>query len=227
MSPERHKGVPYSAPTSGLSPVPTLLLTAFEPYDRWTENASWLALVELTRDLPVGAKVVTRRYPVDFSQARSRLAEDLAADYDFVLHLGQAPGLARIHLEAIGINVAGHSSLLPDEFQPLVPEGPAAYRSTLPLAAWASEIRQLGIPCQVSYHAGTYLCNAVLYLAHHLACRQQLKTRTAFIHLPLAPSQVLAERQDLPTMPSDLAAEAVRHIVRQLGERQLPETKAV
>jgi pyroglutamyl-peptidase len=161
--------------------------------------------------------VVTRRYAVDFSLVRSRLAEDLAADYDFALHLGQAPGLARIHLEAIGLNVAGHSSQLPDQFPPLVPDGPVAYRSTLPLAQWAAEIRQLEIPCQVSYHAGTYLCNAVLYLTHHIANEQRLKTRAAFIHLPLAPSQVLADRQDLPTIPSDLCAEAVRHIVRHLG----------
>ena len=26
--------------------MPTVLLTAFEPYDRWPENASWLALVD-------------------------------------------------------------------------------------------------------------------------------------------------------------------------------------
>ena len=199
--------------------MPTILLTAFEPYDRWPENSSWLALVELTRQLPAGAKVVTRRYPVDFEQTRSRLAEDLAADYDFALHLGQAPGLGRVHLEAIGINVGGHSSLLPDQFQPLVPGGPAAYRSTLPLASWAGQIRQQGIPCQVSYHAGTYLCNAVLYLTHHFAAEQRLKTRAAFIHLPLAPSQLLGDRQDCPSLPSPLAAEAVRLIVQELGER--------
>src|SRR5262245_50824012 len=94
-------------------PVSSILITAFEPYDRWQENSSWLALVELTRELPLEPKVVTRRYPVDFEQTRSRLFEDLAAGYDFALHLGQAPGIGRIHLEAIGVNVGGHSSLLP------------------------------------------------------------------------------------------------------------------
>jgi pyroglutamyl-peptidase len=197
--------------------MPTILITAFEPYDRWPENSSWLALVELTRDLPGGAKVVTRRYPVDFDLARGRLAEDLAADYDYALLLGQAPGSSRVHLEAVGINVGGHSRQLPDEFQPLVPDGPAAYRTELPLAAWASSIRGAGIPCQVSYHAGTYLCNALLYLTHHLAMGQRLKTRATFIHLPLAPVQVLGEKQDLPTLPSSLCAEAVRMIVRELA----------
>jgi pyroglutamyl-peptidase len=171
----------------------------------------------LTRDLPEEPKVVTRRYPVDFEQTRSRLFEDLGADYDFVVHLGQAPGIGRIHLEAVGINVGGHSSLLPDQFQPLVADGPAAYRSSLPLADWAGQIRQLGIPCQVSYHAGTYLCNALLYLTHHIVSEQRLKTQAAFIHLPLAPQQVLGDRQDVPSLPSTLCAEAVRLIVRSLG----------
>jgi pyroglutamyl-peptidase len=197
--------------------MPSILITAFEPYDRWPENSSWLALVELTRELPPGLKVVTRRYPVDFELARSRLFDDLAADYDFALHLGQAPGIGRIHLEMIGVNVGGHSSLLADQFQPLVPEGPAAYHSTLPLADWAGQIRQLGIPCQVSYHAGTYLCNALLYLTHHIAREQRLKTRAAFIHLPLAPQQVLGDRLDLPSLPSSQCAEAVRLILRSLG----------
>jgi pyroglutamyl-peptidase len=203
--------------------MPNVLITAFEPYDRWPENSSWLALVELTRDLPAGAKVVTRRYPVDFDLARGRLAEDLAADYDYTLLLGQAPGTSRVHLEALGINVGGHSRQLPDEFQPLVADGPAAYRTALPLAAWAASIRAAGIPCQVSYHAGTYLCNALLYLTHHLVAGQRLKTRATFIHLPLAPSQVLGEKQDLPTMPSSLCAEAIRMILRELSETASPE----
>jgi pyroglutamyl-peptidase len=202
--------------------MPTVLITAFEPYDRWPENSSWLALVELTRGLPAGLKVVTRRYPVDFEAARSRLVDDLAASYDFALHLGQAPGICRLHLEAIGVNIGGHSLQTADQFQPLVAGGPAAYQSSLPLAEWSAKIRELGIPCQVSYHAGTYLCNALLYLTHHIVRERQLKTRATFIHLPLAPQQVLAERQDWPTLPSSQCAEAVRLILQEVathGER--------
>jgi pyroglutamyl-peptidase len=197
--------------------LPTVLITAFEPYDRWQENASWLALVELTRDLPPGVKVVTRRYPVDFEIVRSRLIEDLTADYDYALHLGQAPGIGRVHLEAIGVNVGGHSSQTPDQFQALVPGGPAAYQTALPLAEWASLIRSAGIPCQVSYHAGTYLCNAVLYLSQHVAREQSLKTQATFIHLPVAPLQVIGERQDWPNLDSASAAEAIRTILRTLA----------
>lgn len=199
--------------------MPSVLITAFEPYDRWPENSSWLALVELTRDLPTSSKVVTRRYPVDFEAARARLYNDLVADYDFALHLGQAPGISRVHLEMVGINVGGHSSQTPDQYQPLVMGGPTAYQSALPLAGWAAKIHELGIPCQVSYHAGTYLCNALLYLTHHIAAERRLRTRAAFIHLPLAPEQVLAERQDWPSLPSTQCADAIRCILRELASR--------
>jgi len=200
----------------------TVLITAFEPYDDWPENSSWLALMELTRDLPAQPQVVTRRYPVDFEAARARLTEDLAANYDFALHLGQAPGISRVHLEAIGINIGGHSGQSPDQFQPLAPGGPAAYQSALPLADWSAKIRELGIPCQVSYHAGTYLCNALLYLTHHIAAGGRLKTQAAFIHFPLAPAQVLDPRQGGPSLPSSQCAAAVRLILHELpslGER--------
>lgn len=196
--------------------MPTVLITAFEPYDRWSENASWAALVALTRNLPQNLKLVTRRYPVDFAKVRKKLAEDLAADYDYALHLGQAPGIARIHLEEIGINIGGHSNQSPDEFQPLVADGPTAYRSQLPLARWASLLRSSGIPAAVSYHAGTYLCNATLYLTHYFAAQQGLKTKAAFIHLPLTPEQVVGGRQDIASMPSQTAASGLQRILSDL-----------
>ena len=69
--------------------MPRVLLTAFEPYDRWKANASWLALVELTRNLPEQPQVTTRLYPVDFSEMKERLEADLSAKFDFALHVGQ------------------------------------------------------------------------------------------------------------------------------------------
>ena len=197
-----------------------VLITAFEPFDRWSENSSWLALVELTRSLPESPKVVTRRYPVDFAKVKERLSEDLAAEYDFVLHLGQSSQIGRIELEAIGLNVGGEPPQSPDEFQTLVAGGPAAYRTTLPLARWGAMLREDGIPAQVSYHAGTYLCNAVLYLSQHIAAEKRLKTRSTFIHLPLAPQQVLGERQDWPSLPSEMCARGIRIILDDLGRQE-------
>src|SRR5262245_24758332 len=127
----------------------SVLITAFEPYGPWTANSSWLTLVELTRDLPSQLTVVTRLYPVDFETVRERLAKDLEANYDLALHLGQAPQATAIQLEAVAINVAGLPGQEPSEFRPLVADGPAAYRSPLPLGDWTEQLRSAGIPAEV------------------------------------------------------------------------------
>ena len=174
-----------------------VLVTAFKPYDSWPSNASWLALVELTKSKPKSPEITTRLYDVDFDLVRDQLESDLAEDYDFALHIGQAPGSTRIQLEAFGINIGGHSRQLPDEFQPLIADGPAAYHSTLPLAQLALQLRDAEIPAQVSYHAGTYLCNATMYLSHHLIASRGLKTQATFIHVPLDTSQVMDQDEIL------------------------------
>ncbi len=193
-----------------------VLLTAFEPYDVWKANASWLALVDLTSDLPSQPQVTTRLYPVDFDRLRERLASDLAENFDVTLHLGQAPGSGQIQLESIGLNIATGPGELPESGSKLVSDGATAYQSTLPLARWAQQLRSAGIPTQVSHHAGTYLCNAALYLALHHNDDAERHTRSAFIHLPLNPSQVANSARDLPSMSARVVANGLRLILDDL-----------
>jgi len=205
----------------------SVLVTAFQPYDSWPSNASWLALVELTRSLPVRPMLTTRLYPVDYACVRQLLARDLADRYDAVLHLGQAPGSSGVRLESLGINVAGNSRQRPEEFPPLVKDGPAAYQSQLPLGRYAAALREAGIPAEVSHHAGTYLCNATLYLTHHLCRALDLPTRATFVHLPLDPTQVDASCPAVPSLPACTSAAAVRMILEMLGNETLgPDTAA-
>ena len=182
--------------------MPSVLLTAFEPYDQWEENSSWLAIVELTRWLEDTSHITTRRYPVCFDSVRKRLAEDLRGNYDLVLHLGQAPGSTHIRLEAVGLNVHANG-------QPLVAGAPAAYRSSLDLSRWQQQLVQAGIPAQVSQHAGTYLCNATLFLSQHILAEQKLSSQAAFIHLPLTPAQAAREPTMLASMSTPMIAAAI------------------
>jgi len=187
---------------------------ALRPLDR---NASWLALVELTRQLPPGPKVVTRRYPVDFELARARLLDDLAADYDYALHLGQAPGIGRIHLEAVGINVGGHSSQTPRS----VPAAGARRPGCLPKLASAGRLGRQNprfgrpLPGLVSRRHISLQRAPLSHAPRHRTTGAQ--NRATFIHVPLAPQQVLTERQDWPTLTSGQCAEAVRCILSELS----------
>jgi pyroglutamyl-peptidase len=195
----------------------SVLITAFEPYDRWNANSSWLALVQLTQNLPREPAVTTRLYPVDFAAVKERLADDLAANHDFALHLGQAPGSTRIQLESIAINVGGSSMQSPDDYRPLVEGGRVAYQSSLPLGPWAVRLREEGIPAQISYHAGTFLCNATLYFSCYLAERLGLKTQSAFVHLPLDVSQTAQQAADLASLPAATSAAALRILLAELA----------
>jgi pyroglutamyl-peptidase len=197
----------------------SVLITAFEPYDRWQANSSWLALMKLTQNLPSHPAITTRLYPVDFAAVKELLASDLAANHDYALHLGQAPGSTRIQLESIAINVGGSSMQSPERYGALVEGGPVAYRSALPLSDWALRLREAGIPAQISYHAGTFLCNATLYFCHYLAEHMNLKTQAAFVHLPLDMTQSAEQAQDLAALPAATAADALRIILAELAQQ--------
>ncbi|MDA8743163.1 pyroglutamyl-peptidase I [Rubripirellula amarantea] len=187
-----------------------VLLTAFEPYDRWSENSSWLALMDLTNWYEGATEIVTRRYPVDLSRMSDALRKDLQSDFDFAIHVGQSPGSPIIKVEAVGLNVRSDGS-------PLINGAPDAYRSPLPLAAQVSTLVNAGIPCELSHHAGTYLCNAALYLSQHYAKSFGMKTRAAFVHLPLAPSQsAKAIESRLPSMSTAMSSAAIALLVDEL-----------
>jgi pyroglutamyl-peptidase len=194
----------------------SVLLTAFRPYGSWQTNASWLTLVEITKDLPPEPQVTTRLYPVDFAAMRTQLEEDLEEHYDVVLHLGQAPGAAEVRLEAIGLNLGEDPEENPEGFFALAEDGPLAYRSKLPLAAWARGLREAGLPAVVSHHAGIYVCNAALYLTHHILAQRGRSTRAGFIHLPLDPSQ-LDGNPETPSLPAIASASAVRFILEHVN----------
>jgi pyroglutamyl-peptidase len=148
------------------------------------------------------------------------LEHDLAADYDYALHLGQAPGSAELRLEAIALNVGGPTEDASAPFKPLVSGGPVAYRSPLPLAQWAEMLRGAGIPAAVSFHAGTYLCNATLYLSHHLVEKHGWRTKCAFIHVPLDPGQAARETEVVPHLPVAMGARALSLIVGGLIKQE-------
>jgi pyroglutamyl-peptidase len=185
-------------------------LTAFEPYDRWAENSSWLAVVDLTSWYSGPLELITRRYPVDLSKMRERLEQDLAEDFDLAVHLGQSPGSPLIRLEAVGLN-------LRECGRPLLRGGPTAYCTSLDLGGCVERLVASGIPAQVSYHAGAHLCNAAFYFSQHLSEMTGGRTRSLFVHLPLAPGQVAGQATPLASMSTPMASAAIALITEHLA----------
>ena len=151
-----------------------------------------------------------------FRHAARRLAEDLAGNFDYALHLGQAPGSSRIQFEAIGLNIGGSSSQSPDQYRHAGRRWAGRLSHHAAASGLGGQAAPAGIPAQVSFHAGTYLCNATLYLTHYLIERSSVKTQAAFIHVPLDVSQVVNEPHGTASLPVYVSAQAVRLILEEL-----------
>ncbi len=193
----------------------SVLLTAFEPYGRWSVNASWLTLIELTKNLPTSLKITTRLFPVDYERTQLLIQEELAANHDVAIHLGQAPGRAKISLEQVALNCAEIGA---GQYRKLIGEAPAAYFSPLPLADWSSMLKSAGLPSEVSFHAGTFLCNAIFYYSSHYAVTMGLKTESFFLHLPLDVSQIIDDPDsELPCLPVQQSVQALRLILDEIA----------
>jgi len=169
----------------------TLFITGFEPFGGETINPSWEAVSRLPEEIN-GYRLTKLRIPVVFGTAAQcviEAAEEIAPDV--ILCIGQAGGRKAITPELVGINLR-HASI-PDndgnqpQDEPIIPSGACAHFSTLPVRRMAEAIRTAGIPSQVSYSAGAYVCNDLLYtLLSHFEGRH---TKVGFIHIPYSAEQ--------------------------------------
>ena len=197
---------------------PRILLTGFEPFGGESVNPSWLVAQHLAGVHMAGAHLQAVQLPCVFGLSAQLLAQALAQHQpDVVLALGLAQGREGISIERVAINV--DDARIPDNAgqqpidTPVVPGGPAAYFSTLPIKRLSQGLQQAGHPVHISQTAGTFVCNHVFYaLQHHLHGQRVM---SGFVHLPALPEQ--AARAGRPTPPS-MALVAQVAAVQQLLE---------
>src|SRR6185503_14590339 len=160
------------SPRSSLSM--TTLLTGFNRFGDLEVNPTQL-IVESMAKRPgafTNFNLVVEVLPTEFIVAGNRISQLIRQHRpEMVVCLGVGAGLGEIHLERVALNLDDGG--LPDNAgvsrtgQKIVPDGPLAYHSTLPLVRMREALRQRGIPAIISNHAGTYVCNHVFYLARH------------------------------------------------------------
>ena len=178
----------------------TLLITGFDPFGGETVNPSWEA-VSLLPDSIGSVRLIKLLLPVVFREAAVKVlaaAEEYHADH--ILCIGQAGGRKAVTPEFAALNV--RAARIPDNSgnQPLADRiaenGPDGLFATVPVAQMAEAIRAAGLPGEVSYHAGTFVCNDVLYsVLHHF---QETSVTAGFIHVPFIPEQAGEDKPSLP-----------------------------
>ena len=168
-----------------------LLITGFDPFGGEPINPSW----EAVRLLPdkIGAFTLTKlQIPTVFDvAARQVILRAEAEKPHVILAIGQAGGRSAITPEVVAINlreasIADNAGILATG-QSIDSDGPAAYFATVPVRDMVEKIRSRQLPANLSYSAGAFVCNDVLYtLLHHFA---GTATRVGFIHVPYLPEQ--------------------------------------
>jgi pyroglutamyl-peptidase len=196
-----------------------LLVTGFEPFMELGSNPSAQLAERLDGATIGGHPVVARTLPVELAGLRERLAAVLEeVEPAAVIATGLHPGAHEVRLERIAVNLADFDiddntgARATDE--PLEDDGPVARESRLPVRAIQAALLEQGIPARLSYTAGTYLCNATMYLLLGLT-----DVPAGFIHVPYTSAQVAEliqagpdaadKRPELPSLPLDTLVQSV------------------
>ena len=168
-----------------------LLITGFDPFGGATVNPAREAVMALPDT--VGDWSLTKlEIPTVFGlAAETVLSAAEALEPDAILCIGQAGGRKAITPEVVAINLREAS--IPDNLgytpknQPVIADAPAAYFATLPVREMVAAVQAAGVPCSLSYSAGAFVCNDLLYtLLHHY---DGSDVRVGFIHIPYLPQQ--------------------------------------
>jgi pyroglutamyl-peptidase len=101
--------------------------------------------------------------------------------------------------------------------EPLQAEGPAAYFTTLPIKAMVKNVRDHGLPCHISYTAGTYVCNCVMYNVLHMAATKYPNIRAGFIHVPFASEQAVEKAVSTPSASLETIAKSLEYAIEAIA----------
>ncbi len=191
-----------------------ILVTAFEPFGGDALNASQEILNALPATLG-GVRLEKRCLPVSFFAA-SVIAVEAAAALrpDAIVCLGQAGGRDAVTPERVAVNLMDAKIPDNDGFQPVdqpvIPNAPAAYFSTLPVKAMVDHMQCAGVPARLSDSAGSYVCNALMFAMLH----RMREIPCGFIHIPYLTEQ--GKGETIPSLPKETVLRGITACLRTL-----------
>ncbi|MFH0888033.1 MAG: pyroglutamyl-peptidase I [Planctomycetota bacterium] len=193
-----------------------ILLTGFAPFNKDTINPSWEVVKKLQGKKINGKMIIGMRLPVVFGKA-GRLVINAIKKYqpELVISLGQYTGASLILLERVGLNIhlGRDENKIKPENEFISPGGTTAYFVRLPFKTIISKLKKKGIPVNISFNAGTHLCNEVLYTTLDYVATHKLPTKVGFIHIPMLPEQVARRDKPYPSMSLETMVKGVKAII--------------
>jgi pyroglutamyl-peptidase len=183
----------------------TILVTGFAPFGGESVNPSY----EAVKDLPdkiMDLQIIKAQLPVEYDKSQTKLDKLIESNNPaIVICTGQAGGRAVLSLEYVAINLqdsksADNADVIRKE-QKVSNEGPDAYFTGLPVFEIVRTLKDAKIPAQISYSAGTYVCNTVMY--HLMQYIKDVKPdlKGGFIHVPFSCEQAAEKTDGTPSLP--------------------------
>lgn len=194
-------------------------MTGFAPFGGETVNPSWQAVQQIAAHWDGPEPLAIAELPVVFGESATVLREIMRkVRPDLAIAVGQSGGRTQITPERIAINV--DDARIPDNAgnqpidEPIAPDGPAAWFTTLPIKHAVAAMRAQGIPAAVSNSAGTYVCNHIFYQLMRIIAEEFPATRGGFVHVPFSLEQVAAAGTAQAALSVETIAAGLRIILR-------------
>lgn len=197
-----------------------ILVTGFEPFNDEKINPSY-EIVKLLPESFDGNEIIKLKLPVEFYNASNILKEAIYKfSPDIILCLGQAGGRDKVTIEKIAINYKNASindniGQCPKDLL-IKEDGADGYFSNFPILEIIDTLKLNNIPSAVSYSAGTYVCNELMYNLLYLINNENKNIKGGFVHLPYLKEQIEGKSEDTPYISMDTMYNAVLLIIEVL-----------
>lgn len=198
-----------------------ILVTGFTPFGGETINPSWAAVSALP-DMIGGAQIICCEIETAFESSCVAMAQAMEQYRpDAVLCVGQFGGSTCIRVERVAVNlrdagIADNAGAQPKD-EPVLVGAPEAHFATLPTRKIADGLKTAGIPAALSYSAGTFVCNNLLFFALHEAKKYTPVPRCGFLHVPYLPEQA-ANNANASSMSFETMVRALTRAIEIIAE---------
>lgn len=201
-----------------------ILITGFDPFGGANINPAYEAVKKLP-DAIKGAQIIKMEIPTVFEKDGEVLEKAIKEHKpNVVICVGQAGGRSDISVERVAINLM--EARIPDNEgkqpfnQKVCEDGENAYFATIPVKAVVNNVKKNGIPASISYTAGTFVCNDIMYRLLYMAEKTYKGMKGGFIHVPYLPEQAINLPPGTPTMSAETIAKALLFVIEAVVRNQ-------
>ena len=183
-----------------------VLLTAFDPFGGEPVNPAQEAVAAVADNI-AGAEIVKVVVPTVFGKSIETVYEAMKRENpDVTFCIGQAGGRVGLTPERVAINLEDARIVDNEGNQPfdrtIFEDGETAYFTSLPVKAMVAKIKEAGLPASVSYTAGTFVCNHLMYGVLYHISKEFPDMKGGFMQVPYLHEQVL-NRANTPSLSKD------------------------